>query len=140
RLALRTENERGETRSITYAALLAETKRVSAALRGLGIEKGDRIAIYMPTSAEAIELMLGAIRIGAVIIVVFAGFGAGALGERVRLAGARALFATDITYRKGKDVPLKGIVDDALRDAPTVEHVVVLRRGRAEVAMTAGRD
>src|SRR5438128_5186579 len=140
RVALITENERGETRRFTYAELARETKRVSAALRGLGIEKGDRIAIYMPTSAEAICLMLGAIRIGAVILVVFAGFGAGALGERVRLAGARALFATDITYRKGKDVPLKGIVDDALVDAPTVETVVMLRRGAADVAMTAGRD
>src|SRR4029079_5273156 len=120
--------------------LLAEVKRVSAALRGIGISKGDRIAIYMPTSAEAIILMLAAIRIGAVIIVIFAGFGAGALGERVRLAGARALFATDATYRKGKDVQLKGIVDDALRDAPTVETVVVLRRGKAEVPMTPGRD
>ena len=138
--ALITENERGECRTFTYAELLDETKRVSGALRGLGIEKGDRIAIYMPTSAEAIILMLGAIRIGAVIIVVFAGFGSGALGERVRLAGARALFATDVTYRKGKDVPLKGIVDEALRDAPTVESVVILRRGKSEVPMTPGRD
>jgi acetyl-CoA synthetase len=138
--ALITENERGERRTFTYAQLLAEVKRASAALRGIGIAKGDRIAIYMPTSAEAIILMLAAIRIGAVIIVIFAGFGAGALGERVRLAGARALFATDATYRKGKDVPLKGIVDDALRDAPTVETVVVLRRGKAEVPMTPGRD
>ena len=62
--ALITENERGETRTLTYAELLADTKRISAALRGLGIQKGDRIAIYMPTSAEAIVLMLGAIRIG----------------------------------------------------------------------------
>ena len=139
-VALITENERGERRTLTYAQLLDEVRRVSAALRGIGIEKGDRVAIYMPTSAEAIILMLGAIRIGAVIIVIFAGFGAGALGERVRLAGARALFATDATYRKGKDVPLKGIVDDALRDAPTVETVVVLRRGAAEVPMTPGRD
>ena len=139
-VALITENERGETRQFTYAEMLLETKRISAALRGLGIEKGDRIAIYMPTSAEAIFLMLGAIRIGAVILVVFAGFGAGALGERVRLAGARALFATDVTYRKGKDVPLKGIVDGALADAPTVETVVILTRGKAEVAMTPARD
>src|SRR4029079_18150207 len=108
--------------------LLAEVKRVSAALRGIGISKGDRIAIYMPTSAEAIILMLAAIRIGAVILVVFAGFGAGALGERIRLAGARALFATDVTYRKGKDVPLLGIVSQAIADAPSVERVVVLRR------------
>ena len=139
-VALITENERGERRSLTYAQLLTEVELVSAALRGIGIAKGDRIAIYMPTSAEAIVLMLGAIRIGAVIIVVFAGFGAGALGERVRLAGARALFATEATYRKGKDVLLKGIVDDALRDSPTVETVVVLRRGTAEVPMTPGRD
>ena len=128
RVALITENERGERRSLTYAELLRETKRVGAALRAMGIKKGDRIAIYMPTSAEAIILMLGAVRIGVVILVVFAGFGAGALGERIRLAGARALFATDVTYRKGKDVPLLGIVAQAIADAPTVERVVVLRR------------
>jgi len=138
--ALITENERGETRTFTYAELLADTKRISAALRGLGIQKGDRIAIYMPTSAEAIALMLGAIRIGAVIIVIFAGFGSGALGERIRLAGAKILFATDVTYRKGKDVPLKGIVDEAAAAAPTVEKVVILRRTAAEIPWTKGRD
>src|SRR5206468_12103962 len=138
--ALITESERGEQRTYTYAQLHEETRRVGAALRGLGIKKGDRIAIYMPTCAEAIVLMLGAVRIGAVIIVVFAGFGAGALGERIRLAGARAVFATDVTYRKGKDVPLKQIVDDAVAGSPTVERVVVLKRGSAAVAMTAGRD
>ena len=127
-VALITENERGERSSLTYAELLRETKRVGAALRAMGIKKGDRIAIYMPTSAEAIILMLGAVRIGVVILVVFAGFGAGALGERIRLAGARAVFATDVTYRKGKDVPLLGIVAQAIADTPTVERVVVLRR------------
>ncbi len=140
RTALITENERGEQRTFTYAQLHDEVKRVGAALRGLGIKKGDRIAIYMPTCAEAIVLMLGAVRIGAVIIVVFAGFGAGALGERIRLAGARAVFATDVTYRKGKDVLLKQIVDDAVAGAPTVERVIVLQRGSAAVPMTAGRD
>jgi acetyl-CoA synthetase len=138
--ALITENERGATTTFTYAELLVEAKRVSAALRGLGIEKGDRVAIYMPTCAEAIALMLGAIRIGAVIIVVFAGFGSGALGERVRLAGAKVLFATDVTYRKGKDVPLKGIVDEAVAGAPTVKTVVVLRRTKGEIPWTSGRD
>jgi acetyl-CoA synthetase len=140
RTALITENERGEQRSYTCPQLHDEVKKVGAALRGLGINKGDRVAIYMPTCAEAIVLMLAAVRIGAVIIVVFAGFGAGALGERIRLAGARAVFATDVTYRKGKDVPLKQIVDDAVAGAPTVERVVVLKRGSAAVAMTAGRD
>jgi acetyl-CoA synthetase len=127
-VALITENERGERRTLTYAELHREARRAGAALRAMGIHKGDRIAIYMPTSAEAIVLMLGAIRIGVVILVVFAGFGAGALGERIRLAGARALFATDLTYRKGKDVPLVGIVAQAIADAPTIEHVVLLRR------------
>lgn len=138
--ALITENERGETRTFSYAELHGEAKRISAALRGLGIAKGDRVAIYMPTSAEAIALMLGAIRIGAVIIVIFAGFGSGALGERVRLAGAKALFATDVTYRKGKDVALKGIVDEAVASAPTVERVVILRRTTADIPWTEGRD
>src|SRR3989442_421795 len=128
RVALITENERGERRTLTYADLHRETKRVGAALRAMGIDKGDRIGCCMPTSDEAIVLMLGAIRIGVVSLVVFAGFGAGALGERIRLAGARALFATDVTYRKGKDVPLLGIVAQAIADAPTVERVVVLRR------------
>src|SRR2546422_11158346 len=127
-VALITENERGERRTLTYDELHRETKRVGAALRGMGIRRGDRIAIYMPTSAEAIILMLGAIRIGVVILVVFAGFGAGALGGRIRLPGARVLFATDVTYRKGKDVPLLPIVTQAIVDAPSVEHVVVLRR------------
>src|SRR5687767_14781299 len=140
RTALITENERGEQRAFTYAQLHDETRRVGAALRGLGIKKGDRVAIYMPTCAEAIVLMLAAVRIGAVIIVIFAGFGSGALGERIRLAGARAVFATDVTYRKGKDVPLKQIVDDAVAGAPTVERVIVLKRGSAAVAMKDGRD
>ncbi len=139
RTALITENERGERRSLTYEELGVEVRRVAGALRGLGIKKGDRIGIYMPTSAEAITLMLASTRIGAVMIVVFAGFGAGALGERLRLAGARAVFATDLTYRKGKDVPLKGIVDDAVAACPTVERVVVLRRSQA-TPMAAGRD
>src|SRR6266513_2824976 len=106
-VALITENERGERRTLTYAELHRETKRVGGALRAMGLRKGDRIAIYMPTSAEAIVPMLGAIRIGVVILVVF---------------------ATDVTYRKGKDVPLLGIVAQAIADAPTVERVVVLRR------------
>ncbi|HEX4743744.1 MAG TPA: acetate--CoA ligase, partial [Candidatus Limnocylindria bacterium] len=139
RTALITENERGERRSFTYDELGAEVRRVAAALRGLGIRKGDRIGIYMPTSAEAITLMLASTRIGAVMLVVFAGFGAGALGERVRLAGARAVFATDLTYRKGKDVPLKGIVDEAVAQCPSVEKVVVLRRSQS-TPMTEGRD
>ena len=140
RIALITENERGERRERTYAELLEQARSIGRGLRALGIGRGDRVAIYMPTCEEAIALMLGAIRIGAVIIVVFAGFGSGALGERVRLAGAKAVFATDSTYRKGKDVPLKAIVDLAVADCPSVERVVVLKRGPGEISWDTTRD
>src|ERR671939_1690002 len=121
--------ERGQATVLTYAQLLEEVKRAAAALRGLGIHEGDRVAVYMPTCVEAIVLLLALTRIGAIHLVVFAGFGAGALGDRIRLAGAKALFYADLTYRKGKDVPLTGIVEEALASS-SVQTVVVLRRGQ----------
>ncbi|MBX6342653.1 MAG: AMP-binding protein, partial [Thermomicrobiaceae bacterium] len=141
RAALIAESERGERRVLTYAQLLEAVKRAAAALRGLGIRRGDRVAIYMPTYPEAIVLMLAATRIGAIHIVVFAGFGSGALRERIQLAGARAVFTSDVTWRKGREVRLKEIVDAALEggDLP-VERVVVHRRGASEPPMTPGRD
>ena len=126
--ALVYENERGERRVLTYAQLMHEVKRVAAALRALGIGRGDRVGVYMPTCPEAIAVMLACARIGAIHLVVFAGFGSGALGGRLAAAECKALFCTDLTYRKGKDVPLLGIVDEALAAAPSVEKVVVLRR------------
>ncbi len=134
-------NERGERRVYTYAQLLSEVERVAAALRGLGVRKGDRLTIYMPTCPEAILLMLASVRIGAIHVVVFAGFGSGALGDRVRASGSKFVFTADLTFRKGKDVPLKGIVDQALAaGGHAVERVVVWRRGGAAPPMTAGRD
>jgi acetyl-CoA synthetase len=122
-------NERGERRLHSYAQLRYEVRRAAAALRGLGIDKGDRITIYMPTCPEAIILMLAAVRIGAIHSVVFAGFGAGALGDRIRASGSRLVFASDTTYRKGRDVPLLSIVDAALKDpGHCVERVIVLPR------------
>jgi acetyl-CoA synthetase len=139
--ALIYENERGEREVYTYAQVLKAVERAAAALRGLGIGKGDRVAVYMPTCPEALVVMLACTRIGAIHIVVFAGFGSGALAERVRLSGARALFAADITWRKGRDVPLKGIVDEALAlGGETVERVVILCRGDGDVPMQPGRD
>ena len=127
--ALITLDERGGRRAFTYRELLAEVERLAAGLRGLGIEAGDRLTIYMPTSAEAIIAMLATVRIGAIHCVVFAGFGAGALGDRIRASGSRLVLTTDVTYRKGKDVDLLGIVDDAIDAGPSdVEHVIVLRR------------
>jgi acetyl-CoA synthetase len=133
-------NERGDRAVLTYAQLLQQVKRTAAALRGLGIGKGDRVAIYMPTCAEAIILMLACLRIGAIHLVVFAGFGAGALAERIKLAGAKALFASDVTYRRGGHVSLLGIVEQALNQegaSEVVEQVVVLMR-RDESVLPAG--
>jgi acetyl-CoA synthetase len=138
--ALVYETEAGTRSTLTYAQLLHEVRRTAAALRALGVERGDRVAIYMPTCPEAIVAMLACTRIGAVHIVVFAGFGAGALRDRARMAGARVLLCADKTFRKGKDVPLKGIVDEAAAEIPALERVVVLRRGGVECEMRAGRD
>src|SRR5262245_14520406 len=122
-------NERGERRVFTYAQLLHAVSRAAAALRGLGIRKGDRITISMPTSPEAIVLMLAIVRIGAIHSIVFAGFGANALGDRIRASGSRLVFTADVTYRKGKTIALKPIVDEALATpGHSVEHVIVLTR------------
>ena len=134
-------NERGVRQVFTYSQMLHEVKRIAAALRGMGIQKGDRITIYMPGCAEAIMLMLATVRIGAIHSVVFAGFGAGALGDRIQASGSRLVFATDITYRKGSDIPLKGIIDASMEIAgDVVENVILLRRGEQGPSMTEGRD
>jgi acetyl-CoA synthetase len=134
-------NERGERRVLTYAQLLHQVCRAAGALRGMGLGKGDRITLYMPTCPEAIVLMLAAVRIGAIHNAVFAGFGEKALGDRIRASGSRAVFTADVTWRKGKETRLKEIVDDALRgEGSAVEHVVVLRRGDEPPSLEAGRD
>ncbi len=134
-------NERGERRAFTYAQLLHEVERLAAALRGMGIQKGDRITLYMPTCPEAIMLMLAAVRIGAIHVVVFAGFGAQALSDRVQASGSRLIFTTDVTYRKGKNTQLKEIVDASLEiTTGGVERVIVLNRTGEPTPMQPGRD
>ena len=126
-------NERGARERFTYSELTAEVERIAAGLRGLGIGKGDRLTTYMPISPEAIMAMLATVRIGAIHSVVFAGFGAGALAERIDASGSRLVFTADVGYRKGAEVKLKEIVDSALKQGgEMVEHVVVLRRGDGE--------
>lgn len=136
RTALIYANERGERQRFSYAALLGEVARVAAALRGMGVAKGDRLTIYMPTCPEAVVLMLATVRIGAIHSVVFAGFGAGALADRINASGSKLVFTADVTYRKGKDVDLKTLVDGAIAfGCPAVEAVVVLQRGTDAVPM-----
>jgi len=139
--ALIYENERGERRVFTYHELWTHVRKVAAALRGLGVGKGDRVAIYMPTMPEAIMAMLACARIGAIHLVVFAGFGSGALSERIRLAGAKVLLTADTTHRKGKETSLLEIVETALREPGLpVEKIVILQRGSRVPALRPGRD
>jgi acetyl-CoA synthetase len=118
-----------------------EVKAVAAALRAQGVRRGDRVAIYMPTMPEAIMTMLAASRIGAIHLVVFAGFGAGALAERCRLAGARTMIAADYTTRKGNKIDLWKIVKEALaQPGSPIEKVVILARDEPPVGLKPGRD
>ena len=141
RAALVYLNERNERRVCTYAQLQFQVTRIAAALRALGVEKGDRVTLSMPTCPEAVFLMLACARIGAIHSVVFAGFGAQALADRIAASGSRVVFTADVTYRKGRDVPLKPIVDDALR-APghPVERVVVLQRAAPAAPLDPARE
>ena len=121
--------EDGEEQSYTYGRLYRETNRFANALRSLGVAKGDRVILYMPLTPEGIIAMLACARIGAIHSVVYAGMGSQALRSRIVDCGARVVVCSDFTYRRGKAVALKPIVDDAVRALPEVEHIVVHRRG-----------
>ncbi|HEY8488947.1 MAG TPA: acetate--CoA ligase [Thermaerobacter sp.] len=134
-------NERGERQVFTYAQLAHQVRRVAAALRGLGVQRGDRVAIYMPTIPEAIATMLACARIGAIHMVVFAGFGSAALAQRLQLAGARVLVTADVTWRKGRAVDLWQLAQAALESPGCpVERAVVLARSGRPLPLRAGRD
>lgn len=139
--ALIAVNERGERRAYTYVELLTGVEEIAGGLRGLAVGRGDRVAIYMPTMAETVMAMLATTRIGAIHLVVFAGFGAGALAERMEIAGARVLLTADVAFRKGRDIDLWSIARDALcyPDSP-VERVVVLPRKDATPPLQPERD
>lgn len=132
--------ESGEVRSFTYAQVSWEVKKLAASFRAVGIKSGDRVALYMPTGPEAIFSMLALTRIGAIHLVVFAGFGAAALSQRIRLAGAEVLIASDMTFRKGKVIPLDSIVAEALADPQSpLKTVIWHKRSPRPVAPFAGR-
>ncbi|MGC9345641.1 MAG: acetate--CoA ligase [Candidatus Bathyarchaeales archaeon] len=136
--------ENGEglpTRVLTYNQLLYEVKRFAAALKALGVNKGDRVTIYMPMIPEAAVAMLATTRIGAIHSVVFGGFGYGALADRIVDAESKIVVATDVSYRRGKIVNLKGVVDEALKiSGKTVEKVIVLKRSEKNPPIMPGRD
>ena len=128
KVALIWRGEEGRERIFTYQKLLSQVARFSNALKKIGVKKGDCVCIYMPLVPEQIIAMLACARIGAVHNVVFGGFGASALNMRIQDADAKVVITADISIRRGKAIQLKAIVDEAVINAPTVEHVVVLRR------------
>ena len=140
RAALIWEGEPGDARILTYQQLHRETCRFANVLLRLGVRQGDRVAIYLPMVPEAAIAMLACARIGAVHSVVFGGFSAEALRDRINDAGCKLVVTADGGYRRGKVVALKAAVDAAVERAPSVERVVVVRRTGDKVHMEPGRD
>jgi acetyl-CoA synthetase len=134
------EGEPGEERSITYAELLEDVCRFANALRSLGVAKGDRVAIYLGMVPELPVAMLACARIGAAHSVVFGGFSAEALRDRINDAEAKVLITADGAYRRGQVVPLKQSADEAVAECPSIEHVVTVRRTGGDHGFTEGRD
>ena len=134
------EGEPGDTRTLTYHELLREVCRFANVLKGLGVETGDRVGIYMPMIPEAAIAMLACARIGATHSVVFGGFSAEALRDRMNDAQAKLVVTADGAYRRGSVVRLKAAVDEAREATLSVKHTVVVRRTGESIPMHAGRD
>src|SRR5947209_676166 len=136
------EGEPGDRRTLTYFDLQREISKFANVLKSLGTKKGDRVAIYMPLVPELAIAMLACARIGAVHSVVFGGFSAESLRDRINDQKARLLITADGGYRRGQIVPLKQVADDALADAPSIENVIVVQRGSGPmpVHITENRD
>jgi acetyl-CoA synthetase len=134
------EGEPGDSRVLTYQMLADEVGRFANALRKLGVADGDRVAIYMPMVPEAAIAMLACARIGAIHSVVFGGFSAEALADRINDAEAKVCITADAGWRRGQQVPLKDNVDEALKRCASVRKVVVLRRVGNKIDMRRGRD
>src|SRR3989442_1454633 len=131
------EGEPGDRRTLTYFDLQREVSKFANVLKSLGTKKGDRVAIYMPLVPELAIAMLACARIGAVHSVVFGGFSAESLCDRINDAQAKLLITADGGYRRGQIVPLKQMADQALAGTPSIEHVIVVQRG-AGMLHTAG--
>lgn len=127
------------SRTLTYKELYHEVCRFANALKAKGIEKGERVIIYMPMVPEAAIAMLACARIGAIHSVVFAGFSASALADRIKDCGAKAVLTSDGNFRGSKKITVKGLVDEALEKSP-VDTVIVYQRTHQEITMKEGRD
>jgi len=140
KVAIYWEAETGETRVLSYSTLFREVNRFASVLQKLGIKQGDRIALYLPMVPELPIFMLACARIGAVHTVIFSGFSAQAIADRVNDTQAKIIITADGGYRRGKIVALKEIADEAANLAPSVEKMIVVKRTGKAVSMTEGRD
>ncbi|GGG83471.1 acetate--CoA ligase [Edaphobacter dinghuensis] len=140
KIALLWESEPGEVRRLTYGDLHEQVQRFANVLKGLGVKRGDRVAIYMGMCPELAIALLGCARIGAIHSVIFGGFAAHAIVDRVNDSECVAVITQDTSYRRGGEVKLKAIVDEALEKCPSVKNVVVYRRSGSEIRMKEGRD
>lgn len=138
--ALIWEGEPGDRRVLTYWDLHREVNQLANGLKSLGVQKGDRVAIYLPLIPEAIIAMQACARIGAIHTVVFAGFSAEALQDRIQDCEAKILITADGGYRKGAMIPLKKMADKALENCPSVSHLIVVKRTGQEIEINAKRD
>ncbi len=140
KVALYWEGERGETKALSYAQLYREVNRFTSVLKNLGIKKGDRVALYLPMIPELPIFMLACARIGAPHTVIFSGFSAQALADRINDVEAKVLVTADAGFRRGKIIRLKDIADETLSKTSCIERVIVVNRANVEVKMKEGRD
>jgi acetyl-CoA synthetase len=140
KVAIYWEGEMGETRVLSYSTLFREVNHFASALKRLGVKKGDYVALYLPMIPELPIAMLACARIGAVHTVIFSGFSAQAMCDRIVETQARIIITADGGYRRGKIIALKEIADEAVNFCPSVDHIIVVKRTGEKVPMTEGRD
>jgi acetyl-CoA synthetase len=134
------EGEDGATRTLTFAQLAEEVNRLANGLAALGLLKGDRVAVVMPMAPEVVIILYACFKLGLIVVPIFAGFGEGAIATRLENSGARVLFTADYAQRRGKLLPLKQKVDQALERRTAIEKVIVCRYKGGDVAWREGRD
>ncbi|MGZ6728340.1 MAG: AMP-binding protein [Gaiellaceae bacterium] len=134
------QSEDGTRRALTYAELSDEVTRLAEALAALGVEAGDRVALFLPMSPEVAIASHACAHLGAIQVPIFSGFAAPAIASRLQHSEAKVVVTANGSLRRGREVPMKALVDEALRESPSVEHVVVWRRLGGETPMEPGRD
>jgi len=130
------EGENGESRTITYGDLLIQVQKFSNVLKSLGVQKGDRVTIYLPMVPELPITMLACARIGAIHTVVFSGFSAASIRDRIDDSKSKVIITADGGYRREKIIKLKEVIDEAIKDFDFVDHVIVLERTKNKITIT----